>query len=221
MKKYRVYLFLTFVLVLLLTTTQVLASPTNLPPAQNTHAAKTPGANATENANEHATKQADKPHGKHEHYKGMVTAVDASSLTLTLRDGSSVTVSLSADTRVKFPGPRDSAPTSIQPGMNLMVQAIRDQGDNLIATKIMVIPGKPSKIHRVGIVTEYNAGSSITIQDKKGNTYTFTLSAETKFLPAERAGELAVGSLVTIIAPRDPASGGVTVKGIVIHPAKP
>jgi hypothetical protein len=221
MKKYRVYLFLTFILILLLTTTQVFASATNLPPAQNTHAAKTPGAKATEKANELATKQADKPHGKHEHYKGIVTAVDGSSLTLTLREGSSVTVSLSADTQVKFPGPKDSAATGIQPGMNVMVQAVRDQSNSLIASKIMVIPGKPSKIHRVGIVTEYAAGSSITIQDKKGNTYTFALSADTKLLPAERAGALAVGSLVTIIAPRDPASGGVTVKGIVIHPAVP
>jgi len=220
-KKYRVYLFLTFIFVLLLSTTQVFASPTRLPPAQNTHAAKTPGAKATEKANEQAAKQADKPHGKHEHYKGIVTAVDASSLTLTLRDGSSVTVSLSADTRVKFPGPEDSAPTGIQPGMSVMVQAVRDQSNNLIASKIMVIPGKPSKIHRVGIVTEYAAGSSITIQDKKGNTYTFALSAETKLLPAERAGALGVGSLVTIIAPRDPASGGVSVKGIVIHSAAP
>jgi Domain of unknown function (DUF5666) len=221
MKKYRVYLFLAFVLVLLLTTTHVFASPTNLPPAQNTHAAKTPGAKATEKANEHATKQADKLHGKHEHYKGTVETVDTSSLKLMLRDGSSVTISLNADTRMKFPGHKDSAPTSIQPGMKIMVQAIRDQSNNLIASKIMAIPGKPSKIHRVGIVTEYSAGSSITIQDKKGNTYTFALSAEIKLLPAERAGELAVGSFVTIIAPRDPASGGVTVTGIVIHPATP
>ncbi|HLE89881.1 MAG TPA: DUF5666 domain-containing protein, partial [Anaerolineales bacterium] len=140
---------------------------------------------------------------------------------LTLRDGSSVSVGLSADTRMKFPGPKNSTPGSIQPGMNAMVQAIRDQGGNLIARAVMVIPGKPSKIHRVGMVTEYTAGSSITIQDKDGNTYTFALTAETKLLPAERAGMLAVNSRVTIIAPRDPASGGVTVKGIVIHPAAP
>ena len=85
----------------------------------------------------------------------------------------------------------------------------------------MVIPGKPTKIHRVGVVIAYTPGVSITIQDKNGNEFTFTLTGETKLLPAERAEELAVGSRVTIIAPRDPASGGVTVKGIVIHPAKP
>jgi len=221
MKRYRSLLFITLGIVLLLATTQVFASSADMPNAQVTPAAKTPGAKATEKANEHATKQASKPHGKHENFKGIVSAVDSSSITLTLRDGSSVTVGLSADTRIKFPGLKNSTPGSIQPGMKAMVQAFRDQNGNLMARKVMLIPGKPTKIHRVGIVTEYTAGSSITIQDKDGNTYAFAITGETKLLPAERAGILAVGSRVTIIAPRDPASGGVTVKGIVIHPAKP
>jgi hypothetical protein len=221
MKKYRVLLFLVLCMALLLATTQALASPADLQNGQHTPGANTPGAKATENANERATKQAGNPHGKHEHFKGIISSVDSTSITLTLRDGSSVTVGLSADTRMKFPGPKGSTPTSIQPGMNAMVQAIRDQGGKLIARAVMVIPGKPSKIHRVGIVTEYTAGSSITIQDKDGNTYTFAITGEIKLLPDERAGTLAVGSRVTIIAPRDPASGGVTVKGIVIHPVKP
>jgi len=220
-KRYRSLLFITLGIVLLLATTQVFASSADMPNAQGTPVAKTPGAKATEKANEHATKKASKPHGKHENFKGIVSAVDSSSITLTLRDGSSVTVGLSADTRIKFPGLKNSTPGSIQPGMKAMVQAFRDQNGNLMARKVMLIPGKPTKIHRVGIVTEYSAGSSITIQDKDGNTYTFAITGETKLLPAERAGTLAVGSRVTIIAPRDPASGGVTVKGIVIHPAKP
>jgi hypothetical protein len=221
MKKYRILLFLILCMTLLLATTQAFASPANLQNGKKTPGPNTPGAKATEKAIDNAIKQANKPHGKHENYKGIVSAVDSTSITLTLRDGSSVSVGLSADTRMKFPGPKNSTPGSIQPGMNAMVQAIRDQGGNLIARAVMVIPGKPSKIHRVGMVTEYTAGSSITIQDKDGNTYTFALTAETKLLPAERAGMLAVNSRVTIIAPRDPASGGVTVKGIVIHPAAP
>jgi len=221
MKKYRVLLFLILSLVLLLATTRALASPAVLQNGQHTPGANTPGAKATENANERATKQAGNPHGKHEHFKGVVSAVDSTSITLTLRDGSSVTVGLGADTRMKFPGPNASAPTDIQPGMNAMIQAIRDQGGNLVARSVMVIPGKPSKIHRVGIVTDYTAGNSITIQDKNGNNYTFALTSDTKLLPAERAGSLIIGSRVTIIAPRDPATGGVIVKGIVIHPSTP
>jgi hypothetical protein len=221
MKKYRVLLFLTLVMLLLLATSQVFASPAASLEAKKTPEANTPGAKATEKANEHATKQAGNPHGKHENCKGTISAVDATSLTLTLRDGSSVTIGLSADTRMKFPGPKDTPSGGIQPGLNVMVQAVRDQGGNLIARAIMVIPGKPSKIHRVGSVIEYTAGSSITIQDKDGNKYTFVITNETKLLPAERAGTLAVGSRVTIIAPRNPATGGVVVKGIVIHPATP
>ena len=222
MKKYRVLLFLALSMALLLATTQAFASPDNLQNGKKTPGPNTPGAKATEKAIEDALQQqAGNPHGKHENYKGTVSAADSTSITLTLRDGSSVTVGLSADTRIKFAGPKSFAPASIQPGMNAMVQAIRDQGGNLIARAVMVIPGKPSKIHRVGTVTEYTAGSSITIQDKDGNSYTFALTGETRLLPAARMDTLAVGSRVTIIAPRDPASGGVTVKGIVIHPAAP
>jgi spore coat protein U-like protein len=222
MKKYRILLIITLMAAFLLATTQALASSENTPSAKKTPFPVTPGAYATEKANDNATKQAGKPpHGKHENYKGTVAAVDATSITLTLRDGSSVTIGLNAETRMKFPGPKDSRPATIQVGMNAMVQAYRDQSSNLIARAVMVIPGKPSRIHRVGIVTEYTAGSSITIQDKDGNTYNFAITAEAKLLPAERAGTLAVGSRVTIIAPRDPATGGVTVKGIVIHPAQP
>jgi hypothetical protein len=220
MKQYRFLLFFMFVIALLLATTQAFASPANVPPVKNT-----PGAKATEKAEEkateQATEQADKQHGKHEHFKGTVSAVESNSITLSLRDGSSVTVGMTADTQMKFPGPKDNAPKSIQAGMSVIIQAIRDQSDHLVALRVMAIPGKPSKIHRVGIVTEYTAGKSITIKDKKGDTYSFTLNSDTKLLPAERVDSLAVGSLVTIIAPRDPASGGVTVKGIVIHPAKP
>jgi hypothetical protein len=216
MKKYRILLFLILCMALLLATSQAFAGSANLQNGKNT-----PGAKATEKANENDTKQANKPHGKHENFKGTVSAVDSTSITLTLRDGSSVVVGLSAETRMKFPGPKNSRPGNIQPGMKAMVHAIRDQGGNLMARAIMVIPGKPSKIHRVGIVTEYTAGSSITIQAKDGNRYSFVITDDIKLLPAERAGTLAIGSRVTIIAPRDPAVGGVVVKGIVIHPTVP
>src|SRR6266498_569307 len=194
MKKSRILPFLVFVIILLFGTTQAFASPANFQNGKNTPGPNTPGAKATKKTNDNATKQANNPHGKRENYKGIVSAVDSTSLTLTLRDGSSVTVGLSTDTRMKFPGPKNSTPGNIQPGMNAMVQASRDQDGNLIARAVMVIPGKPSKIHRVGIVTEYTAGSSITIQDKDGNTYHFVITDETKLLPAERAGTLAVGS---------------------------
>jgi hypothetical protein len=226
MKIYRVLLFVFVAFALLFVSSQAFASPGNLPYDNN----NTPGVRATEKAEEKATEQANDAKddakenqlkGKREHFKGTVTAADFSSITLSLRDGSSVTIGLTGDTRLKFPGPKDSALTSIQVGATANVQAIRDESNNLVALRVLIMPNKPSKIHRVGIVTEYTPGASITIQDKDGNTYTFTIPGEIKILPPERAGELAVGSRVTIIAPRDPATGGVIVKGIVVHPAKP
>jgi hypothetical protein len=47
--------------------------------------------------------------------------------------------------------------------------AILDENGNLIVLRGMGIPGKPTKVHRVGIVTQFTA-DSITIQDKQGNT---------------------------------------------------
>ena len=103
MKKYRILLILTLMATFLLVTTQALASSENTPSAKKTPLPVTPGAQATEKANDNATKQAGQPpHGKHENYRGIVAAVDSSSITLTLRDGSSVTVGLSADTRMKL-----------------------------------------------------------------------------------------------------------------------
>ena len=220
-KIYRILFYLVICMVLLFATTQVFASPSVQDEAA-TPTAKVPGAQATQKAIEKGNRQADKPaKGKHENYKGTVTAVNGDSITLTLRDDSTVTVSLSADTRIKMPGSKGAGIGDIQAGMNAMVQAIRDQGGNLTARSVMVIPGKPTKVHRVGVVTAYSAGESITIEDKDGNTFTFSLNDETKLLPADKADTLGVGSRVTVIAPRDPASGGFLAKGIVIHPDMP
>lgn len=173
---------------------------------------KTPGAQATAHAGD--------MHGKPTMVRGTISAVDASSLTLTLADGSSVTIGLTSDTRIKVPGPQAQGDTLLA-GMQVMVMAFSDSNDQLVARAVMVIPGKPVSAHRVGTVTAYTAGSSITIQAMDGNSYTFGLTANTKILPANGAGPLAVGSRVTIIAPRDPSAVGWTATGIVIHPAKP
>jgi len=220
-KTYRILFYLILSLLLLSVTTQVFASP-SLQDGTSTPTAKVPGGQATQKAIEKATKQADKPvKGKHENYKGTVTAISEGSISLTLRDESTVKVSLTADTRIKIPGFKGATTADIQVGMGAMVQAIRDQSGNLTARSIMVVPGKPTKAHRVGVVTAYSAGESITIEDKDGNAFTFLLGDTTKLLPADRAETLDVGSRVTIIAPRDPANSELTAQGIVIHPDTP
>jgi len=169
---------------------------------------KTPGAQATENAGEHGK-------GKPQNFRGTIAAVDTSSLTLTLRDGSSVPFVLTSDTRIKIPG-RTGSSASLQVGMQAMVQARDDGSGNLVARAVMAIPGQPVRVHRVGWVTQYTPGVSITIQASDGNDYTFTLTADTKILPG--SSEVTVGSRVTIIAPRDPSAVGWTAIGIVVHP---
>jgi hypothetical protein len=84
---------------------------------------------------------------------------------------------------------------------------------------VLAIPGQPVRTHRVGWVSANTPGTSIVIQGSDGNLYTFTLTADTKILPAERVNQLAVGARVTIIAPRLPSASGWTAAGIVLHPA--
>jgi hypothetical protein len=210
MNKVRFILLISIVFALFLAATQAFASPADMPQAKNT-----PGAVATQKAEE----KANSPKGKRENFKGTVEAISVTSLTLTLRDGSSVTIGLSAETRIKVPGMKGATIDIIQPGMEAMVQAIHDQNGNLIARSVMIKPDKPTKVHRVGWVTAYTPGESITIQAHDGNTYTFALAEDVKILPTDRADELAVGSRVTIIAPRNPATPQGTATGIVVHPA--
>ncbi len=156
--------------------------------------------------------------GKPQVFRGVIASVSDSSLTITLRDGSSVTVSLDAGTRIHLPGNRDGSAT-LQVGMQVVLQARSDENGTLVAQKVMAIPGKPSRTHRVGWVTDYQPGVSITIQARDGNTYTFQLASQVKILPAHRATQLAPGALVTIIAPRNPSQLNWVAVGIVVHPA--
>lgn len=200
-------------------TTQVLASPAAFADPKRTPV-HTPGAQATERANERDTQGIGNPHGKRVNFKGTIAAVDASSLTLTLNDGASLTFILTADTRIKIPTLGQSAtPANLSVGMQANVNATQDDTGTLTARIVLVVPGKPTLTHRVGTVTDYQAGISITIQAQDGKPYTFLLTAETKILPVERADQLVVGARVTVIAPRDVAGGTLTATGIVVHPA--
>ena len=99
----RIFFVLAITTLLLAMTTQVFASTSvNAPLAKPTKKSQptqvgeppsTPGANGAENSN-----KPDKARGKHEHYKGTIANIDPASITLTLKDGSSVTIGLSAET---------------------------------------------------------------------------------------------------------------------------
>ncbi len=161
-----------------------------------------------------------KPHRKKLfNYQGTINAVDASSLTFNAKNRFHATFVLNSDTKVKIPTLGKSATVAdLYVGERVTVSAYEDQDKSLVASMIMAIPGKPVKIHRVGIVTDYQPGVSITIQSKDDGSFTFIVTDQTKILPPDRADELAVGVRVTIIAPRDVATGQLIAAGIVIHP---
>jgi phage baseplate assembly protein gpV len=227
MNKFKVSLAIVIVLALFISAANVLASPTagsvNLDkptslPGGPPDKTKIPGAPATQKAIERATQGVGNPDNKKKTYKGIVASASASNLTLTLKDGSSVTFTITSDTKIQIPTlSRNAMATDIQVGAQALVQA----DSALNALRINIIPGRPVSVHRVGTVTAYTAGASITIQDKDGNSSTFTINADTKILPQSQAGQLAVGVRVTIISRRDPTGGQLAAQGIVVQSAKP
>ncbi len=157
------------------------------------------------------------PHGQPQILRGTIAHLTSTDMTLTLTDGSTVTVGLSPDSKIHVPGPKSQGDTLLV-GMHVVVMAFPDQNNNLVARAMLVIPGQPVMVHRVGTVTAYSAGASITIRATDGNTYTFDLTADTKILP--QGSQVTMGALVTIIAPRDPSQLVWTAIGIVVHPSQ-
>ena len=151
-------------------------------------------------------------------FKGTISQISGDFLTLTIKNESDETFLITQSTKVKIPSLKGAAFSDLEIGWQAVIKAIRGVDGSLTAVTILVIPGKPTLLHRVGTVTEYLPGASITIQDKSGELFTFLLTPETKILPPPRADELSIGSLVTIICPRDVGAGELTAKGIVIHP---
>lgn len=151
-----------------------------------------------------------------ENYKGTITFIDATSIELKQKGDTLITISLSPETVVKIPTKHDATLTDLKVGMKVTVKALRVD-DVLTAKKINLIPGKPTKVYKVGVVTDYQPGFSITIQAKNTSLYTFLVTADTMILPADLADKLVVGAVVTIIAPRDVTSLDRTAKAIVIH----
>ncbi|MBN2387559.1 MAG: hypothetical protein JXB85_11110 [Anaerolineales bacterium] len=230
MKKIWVFISLAVLIMLLFATTQVLASPAEVIDPQRTPD-RTPGARATENADRRATEGRgnsannstgnSNPHGRPVNFRGVIAAVDGGSLTVDTDDGGSVTVALTEETRIRIPTQGNSGSVAgLQPGLQVLVQAVDDGTGALTARSVQVIPGRPVQAHNVGTVTDYQPGVSITIEDKDGNVYTYLLTEATRVLPAEREEILTAGARVTIIAPRDVTTLDLVASGIVVHPAQ-
>ncbi|MEN6480869.1 MAG: hypothetical protein ABFD29_01645 [Anaerolineaceae bacterium] len=213
MKKVHLLVVITVLLGLAMTTMQVYANSGGVKPTPKPEKVeKTSGMKATEVA-------ALKPEKfKPEIYKGTVTEVTLDSLTLKMWDESTLQFRVNDKTRVKIPTVKGATVAEINLGVNATIHAYHGEEENLVAESIQIVPGKPLKIHRVGVVTAYTEAESITIQAKDGELYTFALSSGTKILPLSRIDQLGVGTKVTIISRRDPTGGALAAQGIVIHP---
>src|SRR5512143_2116923 len=163
MKRLPIVGILILLLTLLVATTRAMASPMALTvsgagyphntgtPEAHPGGGNTPGAHATEQAGKHGL------HGKPTILRGTIASVDASSLVLTLADGSTVTIALTADTKIHVPGPQSAGDTLVT-GMHAVVMALTDPNTNgLVARMVVAIPGKPVRGHRVGTVAAYSA----------------------------------------------------------------
>lgn len=231
----KIVILISTILILAFVTSQVFASPAIAivadkktttsekelkPPQAGTPEVKsTPGLKAIEKAQEKATEKPgkDEKAGKKENFQGIVQAVSADTLTILVKDDTIVIVKVNQDTQVKVPSLKTASLADIKAGARLTIQATRDSSNTLVARFIHLIPGQPARIHRVGTVTAYTPGASITIQAKDGNKTTFQVTAQTKILPEELKDQIKVGALVTIISPRQVSSGLLAAQGIVIH----
>ncbi len=217
MKKFLVITSAIMLLVLVFSLTQAFVMPVDAK-AKN---APTPGAKATEKALEKANQGAEESlnNGAKQNFKGTIDSIADDKMVLKLADESTVTIFLTNNPKIKFPGnsKKTNGVTTLQAGMTVVVQAMLNAENQLVARQVHLIPGKPTQLHRVGLVTELT-DTSITVKGLDGETTKFTRTADTKILPKDRQDLLKVGATVTIICPRT-FVGDPVAKGIVVHPA--
>jgi len=205
------------VLTLGLLFTQAYAAPPSARLSEKEGVTSTPNPKRTESNPRKEPQKLPEEKQKKVNLKGKVISFDGTSLVIDQKKGGQVSILVNADTTFKSKT-EGAVP---QPGDQVIVRAARQDDDSFTAIKVQIIPSAPSHLHRVGEVTAYSAGASMTVKNKKGETTTFQITADTVLLPAERADSLQVGSWVTIISPRDPGGSAVPVaKKIVIHPQK-
>lgn len=188
---------------------------------------KTPGAQATAAAERWAANHPDQVKGqdasasKPANYRGEIVSVADGSIVINQKGDVLLTVMITEDTIIKIPGKKTDTSDlagGLLVGMRVAVKGVMGTDDTFTAQRITVIPGKPAMASHVGTVTEYVAGTSITIENKNGDTFTYALDENTKYLPKDRMTDLQVGSLVTVIFGRNVNGQPIVAAGVVIHP---
>jgi uncharacterized protein DUF5666 len=153
--------------------------------------------------------------GKRHGIFGTVTAKASSSFTVQTKQGDE-TVTVTSETKFHIPTKRNATFADLNVGDRVAVNGT-PTASGLTARQVAVAPRKPTIRHRVGTVTAYTAGSSITIKDVQGETATFVVNAQTT-IRNPKGGSISVGDKVTIVSRRDPSTDTFTASAIVVHP---
>ncbi len=165
------------------------------------------------------------PLAKHHAFDGTLKSKTATSIVLTTKKQGDVTVNVNSETKYKVPGVKDATLDNIKVGDRITVLAVEAKAGNL-ALHINLIPGKPVRMNRVGVVDKCDPATcaspltSITLKDKKGNTSTFVVNADTKIMLKRGATALAVGAQAAVVARRDPGTGQFTARQILVLGSK-
>ena len=154
------------------------------------------------------------PLEKHHTFHGTVKSLAADSFVVTTKKHGDVSIKVNAETKYKVPGVKDATLANFHVTDRVNVLAV-ETSDGDLALHVNLVPGKPISIQRVGTITAYVAGTSITLKDKKGETSTFMIDAETKIEFKRGATEVKVGEQATVVARRDPSTDQYTARAIL------
>lgn len=150
-------------------------------------------------------------------YRGEVTLKNVTGQTITIESKKEGTVEIKVNTSTKYhlPAHGPASLSDIEVGSMIVALTV---GEPPVARHILIIPGKPTIKHIVGVVTGYVPLTNITILTKKGETFTFEVTEETHFSYPPEVTEIEEGQLVTVVCPRVPSTQKLIAKLIVVHP---
>ncbi|MBI4297778.1 MAG: hypothetical protein HY676_04535 [Chloroflexi bacterium] len=158
------------------------------------------------------------PIAKHHTFVGTIKSKASASFVVTTKQGDA-TVNVNAQTKYNVPGVKNATLANFKEGDKVAVLAVETSSGNLVL-HVVLIPGKPTFIHRVGTVDAYVAGTSITLKDKKGELSTFIVTADTKIVLKRGATAVSIGEQAIVVARRNPATDQFTAMSILVFGAK-
>jgi hypothetical protein len=150
---------------------------------------------------------------------GTVTAVDADSLTLKTRDGSTRTIDLTGTTTFKLGG-ADGKRSDLKVGSIVVVTGAEGSGDAFKASTVRI----QVRLERVVGEVTAKTKDSITVKQRDGSKVTIDVGAATKFGLRGTANpglaDIAVGTKVVAVGTRNP-DGSLTASLVQGRSPKP